>query len=139
MMAAIGMFVFELKKLPFEELQRRSNYRYATNERFGERDTFQYVGPGDDHIAITGCAFTEISNVPASLDTLRQMAAAGQAYPYVDGSGRVYGSFVIMDVDERQSGFFPDGTPRKIDFGLELRLVHDNGVGAGSGTSAASG
>ncbi len=50
----------------------------------------------------------------------------GNAWPLVDLSGRVYGAFVIEGIDERQKTFLQDGTPLKIDFGIDLLLVDDD-------------
>ena len=59
------------------------------------------------------------------------MAAEGKAWPLVDGTGRVHGAFVITDIDEGLKEFFPDGTPRKIDFSIELlEVAQDAGVTA---------
>ena len=38
-------------------------------------------------------------------------------------SGYVYGAFVITGLDERRKAFFPDGTPRLIDFSIDLLRV----------------
>jgi hypothetical protein len=37
--------------------------------------------------------------------------------------GYVYGAFVITGIDDRAKAFFPDGTPRQIDFAIDLLRV----------------
>ena len=44
----------------------------------------------------------------------------GEPHLLVDGSGYVWGKWVIEKIDEQQSYFFEDGRPRKIEFHLEL-------------------
>ena len=34
-----------------------------------------------------------------------------------------YGAFVITGIDDRAKAFFPDGTPRQIDFAIDLLRV----------------
>jgi phage protein U len=125
MMAALGMFVFELGSLPYLELQRRTEARFAANPRIGARDAVQYVGPGDEEINLSGVAYAELMDGKASLDTLREMQAEGEAYPFVDGNGECFGSFVITNLDERHSTFWPNGVARAIEFGIVLKAVDD--------------
>lgn len=125
MILSLGMFAFSIPTLAHDELQRRSDWKHARTGRVGARDASQYVGPGDDRISINGTAFAELSNGRASLDQLREMANSGEAWPLVDGAGRVYGAFVIESIDERQKFLLSDGTPRRIDFGIDLTLVED--------------
>ncbi|MFO6116654.1 phage tail protein, partial [Pseudomonas aeruginosa] len=60
-----------------------------------------------------------------SLDVLRQMADTGSAWPMVEGTGRIYGLWVIERVTETRILFFADGTPRRIEFSLELKRIDD--------------
>jgi phage protein U len=124
-LVSLGMFVFSLPTLAHDELQRRCDYRHARNARVGARDAVQFLGPGDDTVSLSGSAYAELSQGAASLDELRDMAATGEHWRLVDGSGRVFGSFVITGIDERQKHFFPDGTPRRIDFAIDLLLVDE--------------
>ncbi|RYE96036.1 MAG: oxidoreductase, partial [Oxalobacteraceae bacterium] len=48
------------------------------------------------------------------------MADTGDAWSPVDGRGYVYGSYVITGIDDRGKAFFSDGTPRQIDFAVDL-------------------
>lgn len=130
MLMALGMFVFSVPTLAYDDLQRKMDWRHARTPRVGARDASQYVGPGEDSVSFSGSAYAELSDGHASLDDLREMARDGQAWPLVDGTGRVLGAFVIVAIDEKQRYFFPDGTPRMIDFGIDLDAV---GSGASGG------
>lgn len=123
MLAALGLFVFETATFPFADLGRRTDWRHARAPRIGARDASQFVGPGDDSVSIGGVLLPEAGARYGSIDTLRQMADEGEALPFVDGSGRVWGSFVIVSMDERRRFLLIDGTPRAIDFSLELQRV----------------
>lgn len=128
MMAALGMFVFELATLAFDELQRRSDWHHPAAERAGARAASQYTGPGSDRIILPGSVYLEIADGRVSLDQLRQTADTGEAQALVDGSGTVWGSFTIISLDERHTAFLPDGTPRRIDFSIELMRVDDGEI-----------
>ncbi|MDB5690798.1 MAG: oxidoreductase [Sphingomonas bacterium] len=127
MLMALGMFAFALPTLAHDELQRRMDWRHARSPRVGARDATQFVGPGDETISISGTAFAELADIDASLDQLRDMAASGNAWPLVDGAGRVFGTFVITGLDERQKAFLPDGKPLRVDFALDLLAVDGPG------------
>jgi len=120
---SIGMFAFSVATLSHDELKRKRSWRHATTSRIGARDATQFTGPGEDNVSISGSAYAELQDGRASLDQLAAMAATGEPQQLVDGMGSVYGSFVIVALDEGQRHFFPNGQPRRIDFSLELLAV----------------
>ena len=54
MLLAIGMFVFEIPNVLFDQLKRRRSWRHPTSERVGARAASQFAGVGDDNLTITG-------------------------------------------------------------------------------------
>ncbi|MFC4256699.1 phage tail protein [Croceibacterium xixiisoli] len=122
---ALGMFLFELATLSAEELQRKTNWSHARSPRIGARDATQYTGPGEEVITLAGSVFQEIADGRVSLDQLRELADAGEALPLVAGNGTVFGCFVIEGLDERHTWLLADGTPRQIDFSINLLRVDD--------------
>ena len=48
MLMALGMFVFETRSVPYQQLQRNSAWRHAAQSRVGARPAYQYLGPGSD-------------------------------------------------------------------------------------------
>ncbi|MGX2009432.1 phage tail protein, partial [Enterobacter asburiae] len=53
-------------------------------------------------------------------------ADQGRAWPLLDGTGTIYGMYVINNISETGSMFFADGTARKIDFTLTLTRVDES-------------
>lgn len=125
MMMSLGMFVFSIPTLVYQDLQRRTSWRHAQNSRVGARDANQFVGPGEDTISLNGTVARELNDGPASLQALRDMADQGEAWPLIDGGGNVFGSFVITGLDERHGSFLANGSARSIEFGLDLLHVDD--------------
>lgn len=123
MLMALGRFPFSLSTIVHDELSRRTAWRHATSPRVGARDATQYVGPGEETIGFGGTAHAELTDGRASLDQLREMADTGQSWPLVDGAGTVFGAFVIQTLDEKHIALFPDGTPRAIEFSIDLLRV----------------
>ncbi|MGT2513427.1 phage tail protein [Sphingomonas panni] len=123
MLMSLGLFPFSIATLAHDDLSRRTAWRHATSPRVGARDATQFVGPGEESVGIGGTAHAELTDGRASLDRLRDMAATGQAWPLVDGAGTVFGAFVIQTLDEKHKALWPDGTPRAIDFSIDLLRV----------------
>lgn len=126
MMLALGLFVFMRQTLPYQTMQRDSTFRWPSNARMGKRNAFQYTGPENDTITISGELFPEITGGTLSLSALRLMAEQGKAWPLIDGTGMIYGMFVINSVSETGTLFYPDGSPRKINFTLKLTRVDES-------------
>lgn len=126
MMMALGMFVFMRQTLPYQSMQRVAEYRWPSNSRVGKRAAFQYLGPGDEKITLSGVLYPEFTGGKMTMFAIRQMAEMGRAWPLLDGGGLIYGMFVIESVSETGSEMFADGTPRKIDFSLSLTRVDES-------------
>lgn len=128
MMMALGDFVFELRGAAYQDLQRQTEYRHASHSRVGQRPAYQNVGPGADSITLSGTLLPEFTGGRASLDELREMGELGEPEPLVEGTGRLYGLWVISNVRETSTVFFQDGAPRKIEFSLALERVDDDRI-----------
>lgn len=122
-MLALGMFLFGLDSLAFQELQRRSDWRHGASELLGTAPAWQYLGPGADTISLPGVLVPEFAGSITALDQLRQMADTGDAWPLVESGGRVLGQFIIRAIDERRSNFLAGGIARRIEFIIDLEKV----------------
>ncbi|MBB6191497.1 hypothetical protein FHS51_001724 [Sphingobium wenxiniae] len=129
---ALGMFIFEIGTLAHDDLQRKTDWKHARSDRVGAMAATQYVGPGDQTVSLAGSVYAEITDGRVSLAELEEMAAQGDAWPLVDGTGRVYGDFVITAIDERHAHLMADGRARRIDFGIDLLRVDDPAAAGGA-------
>lgn len=128
MMMALGLFVFGLHTAPYQQLQRQTQWRHPSSSRIGRRPARQFVGPGDDTITLSGTLYPEITGGKVSLALLRTMADTGKAWPLIEGSGTVYGLYVIEDLSETKALFFADGSARKIEFSIKLTRIDDDRI-----------
>lgn len=126
MMMTLGMFVFEVQSLPYQQLQRSTQWRHPSQARVGQRPAYQYTGPGEDTITLSGTLHPELTGGRVTLDDVRIMADEGKAWPLIEGSGRVYGFWSVTSVEETSTLFFSDGVPRKIDFTINLVRVDED-------------
>ena len=125
MMMALGLYVFGLYTVPYQQLQRQSNWRHPSVSRIGKRPARQFTGPGDDTFTLSGVLYPALTGGKISLAALRAMADEGLAWPLIEGTGIFYGLYVIEEISETDSTFFPDGAPRKIEFSMKLTRVDD--------------
>jgi hypothetical protein len=125
-MLVLGMFVFQLQTVPYQSLQRDVDYRWPVNNRVGLRPLPQFLGVNEEKITLSGVLMPEITGGKLSLLVLNLMADQGMAWPLLDGSGTIYGLFVVNSVSETHTEFFANGLPRKIEFTLTLTRVDDS-------------
>ncbi len=136
MMLALGMFVFSLSTAAYQALQRQTEWRHTSSNRVGAAPARQFLGRGDDSITLPGIILPELAGSALSLDAIRLMANTGKAWPMVEGSGRIYGLWIIESLSETKTLFFCDGKPRRIEFTLSLKRIDDDRIDLiGAGTS----
>ena len=126
MMMSLGLFVFKLSTLPYQNTSRQVNYGWGTNARFGQRPVSQFLGLGEETIKITGQLLPEMTGGMRYLQILQSMADSGRAWPLIEGSGTIYGMYVIEGLNQTKTEFFRDGMPRRIEFTLSLKRVDES-------------
>lgn len=126
MMMALGLFVFGMHTVAYQELQRQTDWRHPSTSRVGTNPARQFLGRGNDTITLPGVLVSGLTGTQISLDTLRIMADTGKAWTLIEGTGRIYGIYVIESISETRSYFFKDGAARRIEFTLTLQRVDDS-------------
>lgn len=127
----LGMFVFSMDSALYDSLTRSREWRHATAERFGARAASQFIGPGNDNVSLSGRIVPEIAGRYSAIETLADMAKTGDAYPLIDGLGRILGHYRIVRLDEDHVAIMAGGLPRMLDFRLELERTDDDSDGLG--------
>lgn len=122
---SLGLFVFVTGQTAIDEIRRKSSYRYASGAVVGIRPRLHYTGPENDDITLPGILYPELTDGPVTLDLLRQMAATGKSYALLGGDGTLYGLCKLTDIEETRTALLPDGTARKIEFSLTLKVQDD--------------
>ncbi|MFJ5321090.1 phage tail protein [Pectobacterium parvum] len=123
MMLTLGLFVFQLQTLPYQNMQRNVDYRWPSNSRVGQRPALQFLGIEDEKITLSGELLPEITGGTLSLLMLETMADQGRAWPLIEGSGTIYGVFVVNNISQTKTDFFTDGRARRIEFTITLTRV----------------
>ncbi|CEL81901.1 phage tail protein [Klebsiella pneumoniae] len=126
MMMVFGLFVFELRTLPYQQLQLSRNWRHVKNDRVGRSPKWQYVGAGENQLTLGGLLYPEITGGNLSLGAISTMAYTGLAWPLIDGVGSIYGMYVITGLQETHQEFDRYGKAKKIEFTLSLQRVDED-------------
>jgi uncharacterized protein len=129
MMMSLGLFIFTLPTVVYQELAHKRDVRFAFNERVGAADAVQFIGPGIEEIDLSGVTAHGINHPNASFAILNQMMQAGKDQPLVDGLGNVYGNYVIQSIELSKTSFRKFGQAKRTEWELSLRRV-DNPGGA---------
>ena len=117
---AFGPFAFGMQTAAYDELRRQMQFKHGAAVRVGERDSYQYLGAGEEIVTLSGTVAPGVTGTLASITQLEAMGAGGQAYVLVDGAGYVYGVYFIDRIETTQRYFLDDGTPRRVDFSVTL-------------------
>lgn len=126
MMLTLGMFVFMLRTVPYQSMQRNAGFRWPTNARIGQRPTAQFLGADNEKITLSGVLMPELTGGTLSLMALQLMAAQGRAWPLIEGNGTIYGMYVIESIAETKTQLFSNGSARQIEFTLNLMRVDES-------------
>lgn len=125
MMMAYGMFVFSLSTVAYQGLQQQIGWRHPATNRVGQRPAHQFLGHDEESITLNGVLLPELSGGELSLAALRLLGDQGKAWPLIEGTGKLYGLYVLESLNTTRTIFFNDGSARRIEFTLTLKRVDD--------------
>ena len=54
MMMVLGLYVFMLRTVPYQELLYQRSWRHAANSRVNRRPSTQFLGPDNDMLTLSG-------------------------------------------------------------------------------------
>lgn len=127
-MMSLGTFQFGIASAAYQELARSTEYRWPSQDRFGQRPVSQFTGIGNDTITLPGVIYPEYRGGLGQLDTMRALAGQGKPQQLIDGRGNVLGMWAIERVEEKQGVFAAFGAARKQEFTLTIKRVDDSDV-----------
>lgn len=113
-------YYFNLDTAAFDELTRKTAYRWAGQERLTRDIAQQAVGQGEDRLTLKGAVFPLFKGGIGQLNTLRSIGRQLQPLTLTTGYGEVLGTWCLVSVDEDQSALLPGAIPRKQAFTLEF-------------------
>ncbi len=70
MMMVLGLYVFMLRTVPYQELQYQRSWRHAANSRVNRRPSTQFLGPDNDMLTLSGVLMPEVDDAEWTITTL---------------------------------------------------------------------
>ena len=128
-MLTLGTIAFGVTEAAYQTLRRVTRFRLPAEQRVRGPLRYQYTGPGEDGITLSGVIMPTYRGRPGMLADLRALALEGQSHTLSAGTGEQLGRWAIAELSEQRSQLFSDGQARKIAF--TVRLVHDDDTPAG--------
>lgn len=126
---SLGQFIFQTSTLAFQQIQRQRAWNYASNDVALGRAKKQFTGAGEDTVTLPGLIYEEYGfGQREAIETLASMASTGQGYVLMDGTGFLYGVYIIDSIDETKQVLYFNGVARKVDFSLKLSRVDDDRI-----------
>jgi phage protein U len=120
-MMGLGDFRFEVSTAAYQRLQRTQSFRWEVQDRLGRQGAAQFTGTGLQTVDLEGVIYPAFRGGLGQVERMRALAAKGEPLDLVDGTGRVWGPYAIVEVVETQQVFTDDGRPRRVDFSVKLQ------------------
>jgi phage protein U len=126
-MLALGDYRFSVDTAAYQTLQQSQSWGWVEQARVGSQPLLQLTGKALRSITMTGTIYPEYKGGFGQVSLMRKEADKGKPLTLlsmsetVDSSGLIVGDFVIVSVSETHRMFRGDGSPRAIEFSIELK------------------
>ncbi|MEH0008073.1 MAG: phage tail protein [Flavobacteriales bacterium] len=120
-MLALGSFRFGINSAAYQKLERQSLYRWRPQQRVGRLPAMQFLGEEGQSITLDGVILPQFRGGLGQVKSMKSLAETGRPHLLLDGTGHVWGKFVIVSINTTHEELRQDGTERYINFKLELK------------------
>jgi uncharacterized protein len=122
-------YYFGARGLPQTGLDRTIGYRWEPQNRIGRRPAMQFLGTGEETVSIKGVIYPPQFGSFDAFEQMREEAMMGIPRGMVTQYGRYYGVWCIKSIKDVQAPYWPDGSPRKVEFNIDLVAYGPDGFG----------
>lgn len=127
-MMILGDFEFKIATAAFQSLERRHRQNKAVHKRVGRKSASQHINTDLGSVKLTGFILPHWNGGWGQMDRLRAMADGGDPFTLIDGFGRNWGRWEIIEVGEKD-GDYLNGAPLRIDFDVTLQEYGEDSGG----------
>lgn len=115
----LGTIRFSVSEGSYRNLSRDLEMRVARMDRASRQAARQVLGE-DETIEIEGVCYPGQRHAADRVESFRALARTRKAAMLTDGTGAVWGMYVIERVSERGSEFLSNGVAQRQDFRISL-------------------
>lgn len=119
-MMKLGNFQFSLPTAAYQELEERHAWRWNKQGRLGRKPAHQYVGPDSGTIDMSGTIYPHFRGGLGQIKTLKAEGDKGEPLLMVDGFGKDWGKYCMLELSSKKTFFLANGIARKIEFSISL-------------------
>ena len=123
-----GEFRFEIDTLAYQAFSLHQSWRWPEQARIQRDSALQFVGRSAAEIELKGVIYPSFKGGLGQIEAMRTLADAGKPQVLVDGLGRIWGSWVLVDIGDTRTLFTDDGQARKLEFTLKLKAYGEDDV-----------
>lgn len=123
-MLSLGGYNFSVDTSEYQELQQKHSWRWASRERKEGTEALHFEGPNASEVTLNGTIYVEQGSDLNQLADMKSQGDSGAPLPLISGSqssGRLLGNWCMLELNETQTYFLPDGTPTKFTFSIRLQ------------------
>ncbi len=124
---AWGAVLFTPTTQGFNELQHKMSFGWSKQELMNKSPLYQATQEIDHTISISGTFYTQEVGHDQMLNILKAQGKKQKPYFMADGSGRVYGKFILLDMDATESRHLKYGIAQKQTYTLNFAHVSKAG------------
>lgn len=124
MLTQIGDFVFEINGTNFEKFKEKTSYKFSSQKRLGNFDSWQSVGKYEGKIDIAG---TLIAKSQSQLRGFEIMAKKKEPQTMAFSNGTAK-TVLILELETDKSSFLNDGAFLRQTYKINLVVVGDGAV-----------
>jgi len=121
MMMILGAYRFCISNAAYQSLARATEYKWEEQQRLGADPAMQFIGNGTETITLEGTIYPQFKGGLRQITLMRVEAGLGVPLLLISGNGQAFGRWCITSINETQTVFMKDGTPRKIVFSMTLK------------------
>lgn len=115
----LGSIRFSVQEGAYQSLTRTLEMVIARQGRAGRQAARQVLGE-DETVEIEGVVYPAFRGGLDRVDSFRALARTYAPAMLTDGTGKVWGEFVVERVEEQGSAFLPNGAPQRQAFRISL-------------------
>lgn len=118
----LGSLRFSVQESSYTRLSRQLEVTTAKLARAGAQVARQVLGE-DETLEIEGEVFLDWRGGPDRVQSFRDLARTHEPQTLTDGTGKVWGRYLVEHVGEQGEAFLENGVPLRQGFRLQLGLA----------------
>jgi len=107
--------------IPLDAFRQAWEWRHLFSDSVAGKGSRQFTGEGAETMSLSGVTFPKQFGAEDAVKQIRDVASTGEPQLLTDGTGAIYGEFVILSLSTERVVMNADGTGRHVTYAIELR------------------